>query len=449
VPYEHVRRDAWSRVTYSGLMRRGWVFGVLSAAAALFAPASADAAPPLQLPWSCDDSYPVTNGHQTNTHTGMDAWAWDFGLPAGTEVVAPADGVVRLVKMNSTQGGCNSAYANDANYVVIEFGDGTEALLMHLQHQSSDLSVGQAVKQGDVVGRVGLTGWVCGAHLHFQIQQTCDSWWCQSQPAEFVDLGDPDEGPALTSENCPTAEPCALTLDGSTITIDDANTACFDRITSWFWPGADGWEDAHIYTWANDAPEPDTIGVWQFGVDAPGDYRLEVFVPDADASSQQAAYEVQTGTEIVVLGPVDQGSDKGWVDLGVVAFEAGEEHWVRLSDNTGEDRDLDRKLAFDAIRLTFEPAGAGSDDDGGATSDAGDDDTGGGVPDPGDPSDAGGTSGADDGSSDPDATDDGALPFPAQGDDEGGGCRAGAPRDVGLGFVLLVVPALLRRRRSV
>ncbi len=348
--------------------------GILVAAACLgaaFAPATVSAEPPLQLPWSCGDSYPVTNGHNTNTHTGMDAWAWDFGLPVGTEVVAPADGVVRLIKMNSTQGGCNSAYANDANYVVVDFGDGTEALLMHLQHDSSNLSVGQPVQQGDVVGRVGLTGWVCGAHLHFQIQQTCGSWWCQSQSASFEGVGNPGEGAPLSSGNCPWAAPCDQTLDGTTTTIDDADPACFDRISSWFWPGAEGFDDGHVYTWANDARAADTLGVWNFDVEVPGDYRLEVFIPELDANAELARYEVQTGAEILTLGPVDQSGSKGWVDIGIVAFSPGAEHWVRLADNTGEARALDRKLAFDAIRLTFEPATGSTDGGSGGSGDSG------------------------------------------------------------------------------
>src|SRR5690349_5365308 len=325
------------------------VLVVLSGAFA-FAPAIASAEPPLYLPWTCDEVHHVTNGHQTNSHTGNDAWAWDFGLSVGTEVRAAADGVVRLVKMDSSQGGCDGAYANDANYVVVDFEDGTEALYMHLQKNSSTFHVGDEVHQGDLVGKVGLTGWVCGAHLHFQIQNTCDSWWCQSIPAEFVDFGDPNEDVDMASNNCPVVEPCPLALDGTTTTIDDGEGRCFHRISSWFWPGEGGWEDGHIYTWANDLAEPDTIGRWDFGVDVPGRYRIEAYVPAENASSQLATYEIQTGAEMVSVGPIDQSANKEWVDLGVHEFVAGEEHWVRLRDNTGESRDLDRALAFDALR---------------------------------------------------------------------------------------------------
>ena len=409
---------------------------VLASALAAFAPAVASAEPPLRLPWTCDEVHHVTNGHQTNTHTGKDAWAWDFGLAVGVDVLAPADGIVRLVKMNSSQGGCDVAYANDANYVVIDFDDGTEALLMHLQHNSSTLEVGDAVVQGDVVGRVGLTGWVCGAHLHFQIQQTCDSWWCQSIPAEFVDFGDPQEDVDMASNNCPVAEPCPLALDGTTTVIDDAEARCFHKLTSWFWPGAGGWEDGHVYTWTNDAAEPDTIGRWEFGVETPGAYRVEAFVPD-EAGSQLAVYEIQTGAAVVAVGPIDQSTQNDWIDLGVHEFVAGDEHWVRLRDNTGEARDLDRALAFDAIRLQLEPQGG--DSSGETSGEGGDRGTSGepggeGTP-PGD--DGGATSGGDE--------DDGpSLPPSAAEDGTSSGCAIADDR--GAGWTLLLLLFVLSAR---
>jgi hypothetical protein len=407
-------------------------------------PAVALAEPPLHLPWTCDDAYPVTNGHQTSSHTGNDAWAWDFGLPVDTPVLAPADGVVRLVKMDSSQGGCDGAYANDANYVVVDFEDGTEALLMHLKRNSSDLQVGDAVKQGDVVGRVGLTGWVCGAHLHFQIQETCDSWWCQSIPAEFVEHGDPGEGAPLQSNNCPVVEPCDRVLGGAETIVDDTDARCFQRITSWFWPGAGGWDDGHIYTWANAAAEPDTIGRWEFGVGVPGRYRLEAFIPDEDASSQLATYEIQTGGGVVSVGPIDQSTNKGWVDLGAHEIVAGDEHWVRLRDNTGEDRDLDRALAFDAIRWRLEPEGG--DESSGSGDATTTDDDGGESPAPSSTSAAGDDDGASPSSSDSGGDDGSALPPTQDGDRSR--CAIGRRGSNVLDLALVVFVLALGRRRS-
>lgn len=408
----------------------------------LLAPSLARATPPLHLPWTCDEVHHVTNGHHTNTHTGMDAYAWDFGLSVGTEVRAPADGVVRMVKMDSSQGGCDSAYANDANYVVIEFADGTEALHMHLQHNSSPLHVGDEVKQGDLVGKVGLTGWVCGAHLHFQIQHDCGSWWCQSIAAEFVEFGDPDEDVDMASNNCPATEPCAAVLDGTTTVIDDGDPSCFERESVWFWPVDGGVGDGHMYTWTNDASTADSVGTWRFAVDVQGPYRVEVHVPGADASSQQARYQLHTGAAVVDLGPVDQSMGAAWVDLGVHEIVAGDEHWLRLADNTGEARELDRKLAFDAIRLSYAPTPPGDDE--GSSSDGGDG-RGDGDGDAG--TESTGTSGGDD---DGGSTSGGTGPLPgADGADarsEHGGCGI-APSRSSAAVALVLLLGLARRRR--
>jgi MYXO-CTERM domain-containing protein len=344
------------------VISRGPAFFVAILLAAF--PDVAGATPPLHTPWPCDVSYPITQGHNGGSHTDNGAWAWDIGIPVGGEVSAPADGVVRLVKMDSTVGGCSSAYGNDANYVIVDFGDGTEALFLHLEPNSSPFVPGDVVSQGDVVGRVGLTGWVCGAHLHFQIQETCASWWCPSIPSTFVDYGDPQVGADLVSNNCPPQEPCTAVADGGELVIDELS-ACFERETSYWWNVAEGYEAHHYYTLATDAEAPETIGRWRFDVSVGGTYRFDVFVPDTEASSDAAAYGVDGGTGVLPFGPIDQSTRKGWVTVGDVELEPGTGRRVELGDNTGEGVNLDRKIAYDAVRLTYvpEPSGAG----GGAT----------------------------------------------------------------------------------
>ncbi len=332
----------------------------------------AHAAPPLHTPWPCDVAYSITQGHNTGSHTDEGAWAWDVGIPQGGLVSAPADGVVRLVRMDSTVGGCSSSYANDANYVVVDFGDGTEALFLHLAAGSSSLSEGDPVQQGDVVGAVGLTGWVCGAHLHFQIQQTCGSWWCPSIPSSFVDFGDPGLGASLISNNCPLREPCAAVADGGELIIDELST-CFERETSYWWNVAEGYEGHHFYTKATDAAAPETIGRWRFDVSVAGRYLVEVFVPDTEANSVAAVYRVEGGRGPSSFEAIDQGANKGWIALGEVDLIEGVGRFVELGDNTGEAVALDRRLAYDAVRLTFLPdnPGVGGGGAGGAGAGAG------------------------------------------------------------------------------
>ncbi|MBC8068983.1 MAG: hypothetical protein IAG13_11670, partial [Deltaproteobacteria bacterium] len=147
-------------------------------------------------------------------------------------------------------------------------------------------------------------------------------------------------------------------------------------------------------------------------------------------------YEIHTGAETIAVGPIDQSTQKGWVELGVHEIVAGDEHWVRMRDNTGEARDLDRELAFDAIRWEWEPIA----DDSGGSSGAGSSETSDGG--------EGETAVADEGPTTTNSGDDSwpALP-PASGDGDRSGCTIAAPsRATGLALVVL---ALRRRRRAV
>jgi len=81
----------------------------------------------------------------------------DLAQPEGTPIVAAADGLV------VDTGG----YFFNGNSVFIEHGLGLQSFYAHMQ----DISVeqGQRVAAGDVIGTVGATGRVTGAHLHWSI----------------------------------------------------------------------------------------------------------------------------------------------------------------------------------------------------------------------------------------------------------------------------------------
>ncbi len=159
--------------------------------------------PVLEVPWSCGETHPCTqaNGGQSS-HSGLAQYAWDFGLPQGTEILAAHGGTVSSMKMDSRHGGCSNVYANDANYVLIDHHDGTAGLYLHVERNSSRLQVGDPVAAGDVIARVGQTGFSCGPHLHFQVQEICGTWWCQSLPAEFRGLDVLANLQPVVSENC-------------------------------------------------------------------------------------------------------------------------------------------------------------------------------------------------------------------------------------------------------
>ena len=52
--------------------------------------------------------------------------------------------------------------------MVIKHGNGTQTLYGHLS--SVNVSVGDTVKQGQVIGKMGSTGKSTGVHVHFEIR---------------------------------------------------------------------------------------------------------------------------------------------------------------------------------------------------------------------------------------------------------------------------------------
>ena len=93
----------------------------------------------------------IMNGQKKNPHQG-----WDIAVPEGTEIKAPADGVVTL------SGG---PYFYSGNVVVLEHGHNLSTVYAHLQ--KTLVQKGDKVQRGQVIGLAGKTGRATGAHLHW------------------------------------------------------------------------------------------------------------------------------------------------------------------------------------------------------------------------------------------------------------------------------------------
>ena len=86
-------------------------------------------------------------------HSGI-----DIGASYGTPVVAAAGGEV-------IQAGYFGGYGYS---VMLYHGGGYATWYAHLS--SINVSMGQLVERGGLVGRIGSTGWSTGPHLHFEIR---------------------------------------------------------------------------------------------------------------------------------------------------------------------------------------------------------------------------------------------------------------------------------------
>ena len=83
----------------------------------------------------------------------------DIAAGGGNAVLAVCDGVVTTAKWHYSYG----------NYVVIYHGDGVSSLYAHMQNNSLTVKVGDKVKRGQTIGKVGTTGDSTGNHLHFSV----------------------------------------------------------------------------------------------------------------------------------------------------------------------------------------------------------------------------------------------------------------------------------------
>lgn len=184
---------------YGLIGRLGW-FLLVPGAVALVAftvspPQPVHAAGNIKLPLISGVQYTVTQGNNTqDTHQGLHAWAVDFGMAEGTPIYASRIGRVAMVKADSNLGGCSSTYNPYMNYIVLDHQDGTASTYWHLRYLGSVVSVGQFVQHGQHIGYSGNTGFSCGPHLHFQIEQYAPGQFAtQSQPTIFADHNHPDD----------------------------------------------------------------------------------------------------------------------------------------------------------------------------------------------------------------------------------------------------------------
>ena len=87
--------------------------------------------------------------------------AVDYAAPVGTPIKAVGDGVI-------SQKGWLNGYGNT---VAIRHRSGLESQYAHLSGYARNMAVGSRVRQGQVIGFVGMTGWATGPHLDFRLKQ--------------------------------------------------------------------------------------------------------------------------------------------------------------------------------------------------------------------------------------------------------------------------------------
>jgi len=98
----------------------------------------------------------IYNGVPGSYHSGLDIATGTSGTP----FVAPADGVVILAAQNP--------FSLEGRLLMIDHGMGLNSAFLHCSELA--VSVGDTVRQGQYIGRIGATGRATGPHLHWSIK---------------------------------------------------------------------------------------------------------------------------------------------------------------------------------------------------------------------------------------------------------------------------------------
>jgi murein DD-endopeptidase MepM/ murein hydrolase activator NlpD len=87
-------------------------------------------------------------------HKGM-----DFAAPIGTPILAAGSGVIELI---GRKGGLGK-------YIQIKHSDTYSTAYGHMKSFAKGMKKGSVVRQGEVIGYVGVTGITSGPHLHYEV----------------------------------------------------------------------------------------------------------------------------------------------------------------------------------------------------------------------------------------------------------------------------------------
>jgi len=129
---------------------------------------TAAAASPYILPWHIGQTYEV-NAHYARD-SSVQKYAYDIGMPIGTDILAMRAGTVVRVEESFIDGDNQPGHEN---HVFVQHGDGTVARYVHLTNLGALVQVGELVQQGQPIGLSGNTGNSSAPHLHADLTRGC------------------------------------------------------------------------------------------------------------------------------------------------------------------------------------------------------------------------------------------------------------------------------------
>jgi murein DD-endopeptidase MepM/ murein hydrolase activator NlpD len=103
-------------------------------------------------------------------------------MKKGTNICAARNGIVVRIKEDGNKGGSDIKYRPFGNYIIIQHEDSSRTGYWHLQYNGVLVNVGDTVKQGQVIGLSGRTGYTYFPHLHFIV-------WRSDNKGQWTQIG--------------------------------------------------------------------------------------------------------------------------------------------------------------------------------------------------------------------------------------------------------------------
>lgn len=129
----------------------------------------------------------ISSGFSVRRHPISGQWkahqGVDFAAPTGTPIRASGDGVIDFI---GVQGGYG-------NVVVIKHWSNYSTAYAHMSRFAGGVRKGTKVRQGEVIGHVGSTGWSTGPHLHYEFR-------VNNQPRDPLSVDVPNAQPLAGAE---------------------------------------------------------------------------------------------------------------------------------------------------------------------------------------------------------------------------------------------------------
>ncbi|MDT3984152.1 M23 family metallopeptidase, partial [Staphylococcus ureilyticus] len=111
-------------------------------------------------------------------------------------VIAPANGVVIDIVDGIADAlpGENNMKHPEGNYIIIKHTDKEFSMIAHLKPNSFEVSVGEQIRRGQLIARVGNSGNTMEPHVHFQIMNQSNPQFAKTYKCKLLDNVLPEKG---------------------------------------------------------------------------------------------------------------------------------------------------------------------------------------------------------------------------------------------------------------